>query len=319
MSELIRNPASGLTDTKRASYHTGGSASTSWQGQVGDQNVDTSYGRNWGPQGHFGDSFETGGSTGSVSASGQVGGVNVSAGASGPAFALDGSAKGTIGTSGIDVHADVKIDASLVKAGASAEKTIPVTLPGGEQIQVKVDLKALGEVGANGDLHLDLHIGTDGQIKCNASASGFVGAQAGLEGAITVCHGNDVIAKGSALLSAYAGAGASASFHASLGIHGVDFGAEAAAVAGAGFGVDLEGQFDPGAAGKLVLAVAGDLAKEGSAQAQKDVVAWGKQTGSVVADAAGDAGKAIGDAAGQAGKTIGDTAGKIGHVISGWF
>jgi hypothetical protein len=306
MLESTRNRMNSLAKT--ASYQTGGSVSTSWQGQTGNQNVDTSHAGNIGPTGKFGDSFETTGSTGSVGVRGSAGGVNYSAGVSGPSFGLDGSAKGTIGTSGIDVTAKVNIDASLVKAGATAEKTIPVTLPGGEQLQVKVDLKALGEVGANGDLNLKLHIGTDGQVKIDASASGFVGAQAGLEGAVTVMHGGDVIARGDAMLSAYAGAGASASFHASLGIHGVDFGAKAAAVAGAGFGVDLEGQFDPGAAGKLVLAVAGDLAKEGGTQAEKDVVAWGKQTGSVLASTAGDVGK-------EAGKVAGD----IGKTVSGWF
>ena len=293
--------ASSLLDTKTGSYETSGSTRAAGEVEAGNQHVDTSHAGNVGPTFSKGDHFEAGASTGSVSTSGQVGGVNWQAGVSGPELKVDGGAKATIGTGGIDVKADVKIDASLVKAGASAEKVIPVTLPGGEKLQIKVNLGALGEVGANGDLHVNVHLGTDGKVTCDAYASGFVGAQAGLTGAIEVDHGHDTIAKASATLSAYAGAGASAEFHGKVGFDGVDFGAKAAAVAGAGFGVDLEGSFSPKATLGLVGAVAKDLAAEGlksgldgAKDAGHDVVDWGSSAGSTIADGAGKLGHAIG-------------------------
>jgi hypothetical protein len=74
----------------------------------------------------------------------------------------------------------------------------------------------------------------------------------------------------------------------------VDFGATAAASAGAGFGVELNGKFDPLAAAKLVGEVC------------KDVALGGLQSGiGTVGHAVDDAGHAIGDVAGHVGGAIG--------------
>lgn len=263
MLDGIRNRADKALAPKEGSFEKSGETHKTYDGEVGDQHVDTSHAGNWGPTWSKGDSFEKSGAVGSVGARGETHGVNWAAGASGPSFKMDGSAKATVGTSGIDIKTDVHIDASLVKAGAQAEKIIPVTLPGGEKISVKVDLGATGEVGANGDLHVNVHIGTNGQVEANVSASGFAGAKASLTGSVSVLHGNDVIAEGDATLSGSVGVGAEGEFHASVGLHGVDFGAKASATVGAGYGVDLEGRFDPAAALNLVGAVAKDVAMDG--------------------------------------------------------
>jgi hypothetical protein len=279
---------------KTGSVATSGEAHGNWNTEIGNQNAPRPPSYSTGKGYEVKDGFETGYHGPSASASGQAAGVNWSADVQGPTLAVDGSAKAKVSTHGIDVQADVAIDATLVQAGARAEKTIPVTLPGGEQIQVKVDLSAAGAVGAKGNLHVNVHLGTDGKVTAEVSADGFAGAKGSLTGAVSVTLGNEVIASGNATLSAYAGVAGAFDAHGSIGLHGVDFGATAAASAGAGFGVELNGKFDPLASAKLVGEVC------------KDVALGGLQSGvGAVGHAVDDAGHAIGDVAGHVGGAIG--------------
>jgi hypothetical protein len=282
--------------------HTGhfektGDVYTSGQASVGNQNVPNPPAYSSGKGLEVKDSFEKSATTGGVSTSGETHGVDFNAHAEGPTLSMEGQAKAKVSAKGIDIHAQVNIDATLVQAGAGAHTSIPVTLPGGEQVQVNVDLSAAGAVGAKGNLNVDIHIGTNGQVTAAVHADGFAGAKASLTGAVSLTHGNDVIAKADATLSAYAGVAGAVDFHASVGLHGVDFGATAAASAGAGFGVELNGEFDPMAAAKLAGAIALDAAKGGLESG-----VHGVETG-----------------VNNAGHAIGDAAGHVGDVVGSWF
>lgn len=274
--------------TKHGELEKSGEAHTQGQVSAGDANAPRppSYGANKGFE-IANDHFEQSATTGGASASGQAGGVAWDANVQGPTLAVDGSAKAKVGTHGVDVHAQVHIDATLVKAGAGAHTSIPVTLPGGEQVNVNVDLSATGAVGAQGNLNVDVHIGTDGKVTAQVHADGFAGAKASLTGAVSVTHGNDVIAKADATLSAYAGVAGSVDFHGSVGLNGVDFGASAAASAGAGFGVELNGEFNPLAGAKLVGAIAAGVAKEGLESGVHGVEGGLQNAGHALSDAAG--------------------------------
>lgn len=277
-------------EPKRGHYDTSGEVHTQGQTSVGDANAPKPPAYSTAKGLEVKDGFEHSASTGGASASGEAGGVAWNANVEGPKLAVEGQAKAKVTTHGLDVHAQVHIDATLVQAGAAAHKTIPVTLPGGEQVEVNVDLRAAGAVGAQGNLNVDIHVGLDGKLTAQVHADGFAGAKASLTGAVSLTHGKDVIAQADATLSAYAGVAGSVDFHGSVGLHGVDFGASAAASAGAGFGVDLNGRFDPLAGAKLV----GEIAK--------DVAIGGLESG-----------------VSNAGHAIGDAAEHVGDVVTGWF
>jgi hypothetical protein len=284
-------------EPKRGHYDTSGEVHTQGQTSVGDASAPTPPAYSTAKGLEVKDSFEQSASTGGASASGEAGGVAWNANVEGPKLAVEGQAKAKATTHGLDIQAQVHIDATLVKAGASAHKTIPVTLPGGEQVEVNVDLRAAGAVGAQGNLNVDIHVGLDGKVTAQVHADGFVGAKASLTGAVTLTHGKDVIAKADATLSAYAGVAGAVDFHGSIGLHGVDFGATAAASAGAGFGVELNGEFDPLAGAKLVGEIAKDVALDGLESGVHGVE----------------------EGAGNVGHAIGDAAGHVGDVVSGWF
>jgi hypothetical protein len=184
--------------------------------------------------------FGTSGSTGSASVHGTgPGGTDLSASVKGPSFSVDGSASGSISTSGVDAKVDVDLSGTAVSAEAEGKKTVNFTIAG-EQYSVKLDLKAMGEIGADAHLHLDVHLGTGG-IKVSASAEGFAGAKASLTGSIELDHGSDELASGSVTVGAEAGVAGSA--HADVGFSGgkVSFDVGAEATAGVGLSLDVKG------------------------------------------------------------------------------
>lgn len=184
--------------------------------------------------------FGTSGSTGSASVSGKgPGGTDLSASVQGPSFSVDGSASGSISASGVDAKVDVDLSGTAVSAEAEGKKTVNFTIAG-EKYSVKLDLKAMGEIGADAHLHLDVHLGTGG-VKVSASAEGFAGAKASLTGSIELDHGDDELASGSVTVGAEAGVAGSA--HADVGFSGgkVSFDVGAEATAGVGLSVDVKG------------------------------------------------------------------------------
>lgn len=169
------------------------------------------------------------------------GGIDYNAYAEGPSFSLEGKANiETNGLSGIDINLDLKVEANLFKAGASAEKTFKFKV-NGEDIEVKVDLKAEGAVGIDGSLKLNLHVGKDG-ISVSAGAEGFAGAKGTLSGGITTTINGKEVAKGSLGVTAAAGAMAGAEFEAGL----THFKAKAYAAVGVGVGIDIAGEVNAG-------------------------------------------------------------------------
>lgn len=169
------------------------------------------------------------------------GGIDYNAYAQGPSFTLEGKANVEAkGWSGIDVNIDLKVEANLFKAGASAEKTFKFEV-NGEQVEVKVDLKAEGAVGIDGSLKLKLHVGKDG-ISVSAGAEGFAGAKGSLTGSITTKINGNEVAKGSLGVTAAAGAMAGAEFEAGF----THFKAKAYAAVGVGVGIDISGEVNAG-------------------------------------------------------------------------
>lgn len=214
-----------------------------------------------------------------ASSSGEVAGVEYDASVSGPKVNLSGNASANVGPGGIDINVNVDVNATLAQAGANGTHTFQVEV-GGETLDVTVDLSADGMVGADGQLNLNIHIGTDGKVSINAGASGFAGARASLTGGVTVSHDGNEVASGSVTLSATAGVGAQA--HANVEISGgkisFDVGAEATTVGG--FGVEVDGDIDARNTANLLAKVLGGLAEDG--------VEW-------AGDALGDVGEWVGD------------------------
>lgn len=188
-------------------------------------------------------------------------GTEVTTHVGGPSLNVSGSGSASISTSGIDVSLDLTIDATLAEAGVSGTHTFNVTV-GDEQIDVTVDLSAEGVIGANGELNLDIHIGTDGNISVNAGASGFAGAQGSLAGGITVTHEGNEVLSGNVELSVSAGVSGDA--HADIGLNNgnLEFDVGAEVTAGVGFGVDVSGSVNLGNSANLALGVLEDIPGE---------------------------------------------------------
>lgn len=218
------------------------------------------------------------------------GGIEYDAQVSGPSISVDGNASASVGADGIHVNVSVDVNATLAEANASGTKTFQVEVAG-EVLDITVDLSAEGVVGADGQLNLDIHIGTDGKVSISAGASGFAGARASLTGGVSVSHEGEEIASGSVTLSATAGVGADA--HANVEIEGgkvkFDVGAEATTVGG--FGVDFDGDIDARNTAFLLAEVLGGLAEEGVEWAQDKL----EDVGDWVGDRFEDVGGWIGD------------------------
>ncbi len=178
------------------------------------------------------------------------GGVKGEAYFQGPSFKMEGSASAKQAGFGVDVDVSLKIDANLFKAGASAEKEFKFKV-GGEDVSVKVNLGAEGQVGINGELKLKLHVGKDG-ISIQAGADGFAGAKGSLSGSIKASINGNEVGAGEIKLTAAAGVAAGAEFEAGL----THFRTKAYLAVGVGLGVEISGKVN-----------AANLAKGGAAVA----------------------------------------------------
>ncbi|MCY1044761.1 Circumsporozoite protein [Corallococcus sp. bb12-1] len=258
-------------------------------------------------------SFEAGGARSEVNGTGP-GGINTNAYVQGPTFSADASVDADIGLSGIDVNVQVDVSANLLEAGASATKTVEFEIAG-EQYSVELDLSALGKIGAEGSIDLDLHVGTDGDVSISAAASGFAGAQASLTGAIELKHEDDTLA--SASITASASAGVSGDAHADIGLNGgnLEFDVGVEATAGLGLGVEVEGSVNPG----NILKAVGETAAAAGGEILENVAEGAINAGGAVLDAAGDVFSGAVDAAGDLIKGAGDVIGGIGGAVGGLF
>jgi hypothetical protein len=170
----------------------------------------------------------------------EKGGVKLDAYAQGPSFKMDGEASISKKGFGVDIDVALKIDATLVKGGASAEKEFKFKV-NGEEVAVKVNLGAEGQVGINGELRLTVHVGKDG-VSVKAGADGFAGAKGTLTGGISVSVNGREDAKGEIKLTAAAGAMAGAEFEGGLS----SFKAKAYAAVGVGVGIEISGSVNAG-------------------------------------------------------------------------
>ncbi|MCY1021054.1 Circumsporozoite protein [Pyxidicoccus sp. MSG2] len=248
-------------------------------------------------------SFQAGGARAETSGTGP-GGIETRAYAQGPSLTADARVDADIGLSGIDVSLDVDIDATAVEAGAGASKTVEFEIAG-EQYSVELDVEAMGRIGADGHINLDLHVGTDGNVSISAAASGFAGAQASLTGSIELKHEGDTLASGS--ITASASAGVSGDAHANIGLDGgnLEFDVGVEATAGLGLGVEVEGSVNPG----NVLKAVGETAAAAGGEILENVAEGAINAGGAVVDAAGDVfSGAVG--------ALGDVASGIGNAAS---
>jgi len=230
----------------------------------------------------------TSGSSGlNASTSGTLpGGIQADAYVEGPKFSVDGNASAAVTTSGVSIDVNVDIEATLLEAGASATKTFTAEIHG-EVFEVTVDLAALGEIGASGELNLSLDIGRNG-VEVSANVEGFAGAQASITGGISLSHEGKTLISGEATLSAYAGATGSAGFDASFSGGNIEFEASASAAVGAGFGVDLEGQFNTGASLDAAAQVFQGALRDGVEEVAQTAAEFAGNAGEFIGDRAGD-------------------------------
>ncbi len=171
----------------------------------------------------------------------------------GPSFEMAGGMSARRSGMGLDVDVNLKVDANLLKAGASIEREFKVKV-NGEDVAVKVKLGADAQVGINGELKLRLHVGKDG-VSMQAGAEGFAGARGSLSGALEVKVNDKKVLGGELKLTAAAGAMAGAEFEMGHG----KFKAKAYAAVGVGMGVELTGTY----AGLQIAKAAGGLALPG--------------------------------------------------------
>lgn len=173
--------------------------------------------------------------------------------ANGPSFEMTGGMSARKSGMGLDVDVNLKVDANLLKAGASIEREFKVRV-NGEDVSVKVKLGADAQVGINGEIKLRLHVGKDG-ISMQAGAEGFAGARGSLSGSLEVKVNDKKVLGGELKLTAAAGAMAGAEFEMGHG----KFKAKAYAAVGVGMGVELTGTY----AGLQIAKAAGGLALPG--------------------------------------------------------
>jgi len=180
-------------------------------------------------------------------------GVKAETYVNGPSFEMTGGMSARRKGMGLDVDVNLKVDANLLKAGASIEREFKVKV-NGEDVSVKVKLGADAQVGINGEIKLRLHIGKDG-ISMQAGAEGFAGARGSLSGSLEVKVNDKKVLGGELKLTAAAGAMAGAEFEMGHG----KFKAKAYAAVGVGMGVELTGTY----AGLQIAKAAGGLTLPG--------------------------------------------------------
>ncbi len=248
-----------------------------------------------------------GAGVGGVSVQGELpGGIQGEAYAEGPSISLDGHADASVGATGLNISLGLDVDATLAEAGASGKKTIDFEVAG-EKFSAELDLAAMGKIGAEGRINLDVKLGLTG-ASISARAEGFAGARAELSGGVTLKHNDDMLAQGKITASATAGVGGDA--HADLSLEGgkVKFDVGAEATTGVGFGLDVTGQVDVGATAKAV----GDVLKVNAEKIVEDVK---EGAGKVVEEVKEGAGKVVEEVKEGADKVIEDVKDGAGKAI----
>jgi hypothetical protein len=167
----------------------------------------------------------------------------------GPGASVSGKFDVQLNSSGLDVNGSLKLDAHALNATGKVEKTFEFEY-GGEKFKATVQLEGGLKIGGDANLKLNFKVGTDGVVRVNLGAEGFVGAKGELKGTIKLeskpASSPDSeykpLVEGSASVSAWAGAAAGAKFNVTGDIKSGKIGFEAKAFAslgvGAGFGLE---------------------------------------------------------------------------------
>jgi hypothetical protein len=224
--------------------------------------------------------------------SGEVGGVEYSAEVSGPSIRLGASASGSVSEDGLKLSVEVNVDATLAQAGADGTVTVPVRLPGGEVIEVTVQLSADAMAGAYGTLVIDISLGPDGQPKVEVHGKGFAGLTGTLSGTVTVTHEGEELMSGTLSVSGAIGVGGGFDFTAGVNDEGnVEFGVEAQLDAGVGGGVNVSGEVDTKATAGAIAEILAGLVRAGFEEGAEVVI----DTGETIWNTTEAAGEAIWD------------------------
>src|SRR6185295_5790497 len=167
----------------------------------------------------------------------------------GPGASVSGKFDVQLNSNGLDVNGSLKLDAHVLNATGKVEKTFEFEY-GGEKFKATVQLEGGLKIGGDANLKLNFHVGTDGVVRVNLGADGFVGAKGELKGTIKLeskpASSPDSeykpLVEGSASVSAWAGAAAGAKFNVTGDLKSGKIGFEAKAFAsvgvGAGFGLE---------------------------------------------------------------------------------
>jgi hypothetical protein len=167
----------------------------------------------------------------------------------GPGASVSGKFDVQLNSNGLDVNGSLKLEAHILHATGKVEKTFEFEY-GGEKFRATVALSGDLNIGADANLKVQFHVGTDGVVRVNLGAGGFAGAKGELKGTIKLeskpANAPDgeyqPLVEGNATVSAYAGAAAGAKFNVIGDIKTGKIGFEAKAFAsvgvGAGFGLD---------------------------------------------------------------------------------
>ncbi|WP_309893360.1 hypothetical protein [Archangium sp.] len=232
-----------------------------------------------------------------ASGSTEVNGVAVEGEISGPQVRVGATGSASVSTTGVDVEVKVAVDATLAQAGASGTVTVPVELPGGETLEVTVQIGAEGEVGATGELNIKVHLGLDGQPQVSVSGEGFAGAKGSITGGVVVSHEGKQLMSGELTASGMVGVAGSAEASFGLSDDGISFSAKAEVAVGAGWGIEVSGTVDPGATLQATQEIVQGLATAGLEAGATWTGNLAENAGEMVWDGAQVAGGAIWDGA----------------------
>jgi hypothetical protein len=167
----------------------------------------------------------------------------------GPGASVSGKFDVQLNSNGLDVNGSLKLDAHVLNATGKVEKSFEFEY-GGEKFKATVQLEGGLKIGGDANLKVNFKVGTDGVVRVNLGADGFVGAKGELKGTIKLeskpAGSPDgeykPLVEGSASVSAYAGFAAGAKFNVTGDLKSGQLGFEAKAFAsegvGAGFGLD---------------------------------------------------------------------------------
>lgn len=223
-------------------------------------------------QGSLG-SFQAGGALASASGSRQIGpNTTISGNIEAGSARASGQANASLTNQGLNVHAQLDVQANIAAGGGQLEHRIPFTF-NGQNYEARVTLSANGAIGANGSLSFDLNLGTNGP-NVSFNANGFAGAQANIGAQLQLFRNGEEVATVNAGATGTAGVQGQAQLQAGFHNGRLSFNASASAALGLGGGVQLSGSVNTNQA----AAALGDAAQWALTEGAQQAAQLGQQT-----------------------------------------